>query len=135
MELLLANTIHVGSGQEQAVLLDISSSSSCALGDLIIMPLNWENVEKKYVAGAQVPTVAGGKTLQVTGVDSDGIHIRNALWRDTLRRNDLNKAVELIEADQLSRDAGRFVEEYRTRVADVRATSTAHILKDLGFLD
>lgn len=98
------------------------------------MPLNWRAVEKRYACGAQVPTVAGGKTLQVTGAGPEGIHIRNALWRDTLRRNDLEKAVDLIEADQISRNAGQFVEEYRTRVADVRATSTAHILKDLGFL-
>jgi hypothetical protein len=99
------------------------------------MPLNWADVQKKYAGGAQIPTVAGGKTFQVTGVDADGVHIRNALWRDTLRRKDLEKAVDLVEADQMSRHAGLFVEEYRTLVADVRATSAAHVLKDLGFLE
>lgn len=99
------------------------------------MPLNWAEVEKRYGGGGRVPTVAGGKTLEVTGADADGIHIRNALWRDTLRRKDLERAVELVEADRISRRAGEFVEEYRTRVADVRATSVAHVLKDLGVLE
>lgn len=99
------------------------------------MPMNWAEVVKKYDGGARVPTVAGGKTLQVTGVDASGIHIRNALWKDVLRRADLEKAVDLIEGNQMSRHAGLFVEEYRTLVADVRATSAAHVLKDLGFLE
>ncbi|ODU01305.1 MAG: hypothetical protein ABS81_21020 [Pseudonocardia sp. SCN 72-86] len=99
------------------------------------MPLNWSTVEQKYGGGTRIPTVAGGKTLQITGVDAEGVHIRNALWRDTLRRADLEKAVDLVEADQMSRHAGLFVEEYRTLVADVRATSAAHVLKDLGFLE
>jgi hypothetical protein len=99
------------------------------------MPMSWFEVEKRYDGGVQIPTVAGGKTLQVTSVDAAGVHIRNALWRDTLLRQDLEKAVDLIEQGRMSRDAGRFVEEYRVLVADVRATSAAHVLKDLGFLE
>ncbi|GAA4846763.1 hypothetical protein ACFQ34_32510 [Pseudonocardia benzenivorans] len=99
------------------------------------MPLDWATVERRYGDGASIPTVAGGKTLQITGVDAEGVHIRNALWRDTLRRADLEKAVALVETDRMSRHAGLFVEEYRTLVADVRATSAAHVLKDLGFLE
>jgi hypothetical protein len=100
-----------------------------------LMPLNWAEVEKRYGAGSRIPTVAGGKTLEITGADASGVHIRNALWRDTLQRRDLEMAVELVEAEQISRCAGAFVEEYRTRVADVRATSVAHVLKDLGVLE
>ncbi|WP_103383737.1 hypothetical protein [Pseudonocardia dioxanivorans] len=99
------------------------------------MPLDWATVERRYGDGASIQTVAGGKTLQITGVDAEGVHIRNALWRDTLRRADLEKAVALVETDRMSRHAGLFVEEYRTLVADVRATSAAHVLKDLGFLE
>jgi len=98
------------------------------------MPIDWVEVQRRYGDGARIPTVAGGKTLEITGVDETGVHIRNALWRDTLRRADLEKAVELIENGVVSRDAGPFVEQYRTFVADVRATSAAHVLKDLGFL-
>lgn len=99
------------------------------------MPLDWSTVEKRYRGGTSIPTVAGGKSLQVTGVDGTGVHIRNGLWRDTLARPDLEKAVELVESRRMSRHAGPFVEEYRALVADVRPTSVAHVLKDLGFLE
>ncbi|GEL27021.1 hypothetical protein PSU4_59750 [Pseudonocardia sulfidoxydans NBRC 16205] len=99
------------------------------------MPIDWAEVERRYGEGAKIPTVAGGKTLEITSVDADGIHIRNALWRDTLRREDLEKGVELVENGVVSRQAGKFVEEYRTFVVDVRATSAAHVLKHLGFLE
>jgi ssDNA-binding replication factor A large subunit len=99
------------------------------------MPLNWEEVKRRYGSGAKIPTVAGGKTFEVTGADDDGISIRTSLWTDTLAREDLEKAVELIEAGRLTRHPGHFAEEYRHRVADARGTSVAHILKDLGYLD
>jgi hypothetical protein len=99
------------------------------------VPLDWSEVLRRYDGGAKIPTVAGGKTLQITGVDDHGVHIRNALWRDVLQRHHLEKAVELIESDRMTRHAGLFVEEYRALVADVRATSVAHVLKDLGVLE
>lgn len=99
------------------------------------MPLDWAEVMTRYDGGTRIPTVAGGKSLEITGVDGTGVHIRHALWRDTLAREHLEKAADLIEADVMSRHAGLFVEEYRAMVADVRATSAAHVLKDLGFLE
>ncbi len=99
------------------------------------MPLDWMQVMGRYEGGTRIPTVAGGKSLEITGVDDTGVHIRNSLWRDTLAREHLEKAAELIESDRMSRHAGLFVEEYRALVADVRATSAAHVLKDLGFLE
>ncbi|HVL82832.1 MAG TPA: hypothetical protein VM367_00850 [Pseudonocardia sp.] len=99
------------------------------------MPLDWDDVVKRYDGGTSIPTVAGGKQLVITGVDDTGVHIRHSLWRDTLAREHLEKAAALIEADEMSRHAGLFVEEYRAVVADVRATSAAHVLKDLGFLE
>jgi hypothetical protein len=99
------------------------------------VPLNWNDVITRYAGGTKIPTVAGGKTLEITGADESGVHIRNALWRDTLAREDLEKAADLIESYGMSRHAGLFVEEYRALVADVRATSAAHVLKDLGFLE
>lgn len=99
------------------------------------MPLVWSEVMTRYAGGTRIPTVAGGKTLEISGVDESGVHIRHSLWRDTLAREHLEKAAGLIETDAMSRHAGLFVEEYRALVADVRATSAAHVLKDLGFLD
>ena len=98
------------------------------------MALEWTEVMSRYAGGTTIPTVAGGKSLEITGVDESGVHIRNSLWRDTLAREHLEKAAELLESDRMSRHAGLFVEEYRALVADVRATSAAHVLKDLGFL-
>lgn len=99
------------------------------------MALDWAAVISRYVGGTRIPTVAGGKTLEITGVDETGLHIRNALWRDTLAREHLEKAVALIETDRMSRHAGLFVEDYRALVVDARATSVAHVLKDLGYLE
>ncbi len=99
------------------------------------MPLDWALVLARYAGGARIPTVAGGKTLEITGADDKGVHIRHALWRDTLPREHLERAVALVEADRMTRHAGLFVDDYRALVADVRATSAAHVLKDLGYLE
>jgi hypothetical protein len=99
------------------------------------MPLDWAEVKKRYEGGARIPTVAGGRSLEITGVDDVAVYIRNPLWSDALRREHLEKAVDLIEQGRLTRHPGLFAEEYRTQVADVRATSAAHVLKDFGFLE
>ena len=99
------------------------------------MPLDWSIVKKRYGKGAEVPTVAGRKTLTVSGVDDDAIHIENPLWKAKLSRKNLEKGVELIEQGVIDRSPGLFVEDYRVYVTDERSTSAAHILRDLGFLD
>lgn len=98
------------------------------------MPLEWDEVKRRYGKGAQVPTAAGGKTLEITGVDDDRIYIKTPLWKAELQRAHLEKAVVLLEEGRLTRHPGHFAEEYRHMVADVRGSSVAHILKDLGFL-
>ena len=61
----------------------------------------------RYEGGTQIPTVAGGKTLEITGVDEAGVHIRHSLWRDTLAREHLEKAAAPHGAAGQSRPAGR----------------------------
>ena len=99
------------------------------------MPLDWAGLQHDFGSGGEIPTVAGGKTLVITAVDDDHVHIRHSLWRDTLAREHLEKATALVEADAMTRHSGLFAEEYRTMVADVRATSAAHVLKYLGVLE
>ena len=99
------------------------------------MPLDWSMVIDKYGSGAKVPTVTGGKFLQVTRADENGIYIESPIWAATLDRSNLEKGVSLIEEGVISRDPGLFVEDYMLYVANQRATSVAHILRDLGFLD
>ncbi len=99
------------------------------------MPLNWKEVKKKYAKGTEIPTVAGGKTLTITGCDDKAIYIENPLWKAELSRVNLEKGVELIEEGLIDKDPGLFVEDYRVYVTDERSTSAAHVLYDLGFLD
>ncbi len=99
------------------------------------MPLEWSQVIEKYGQGAKVPTVVGGKFLQVARADETAIYIESPIWSATLDRINLEKGVSLIEEGVISRDPGLFVEDYMLYVANQRATSVAHILRDLGFLD
>lgn len=99
------------------------------------MPLDWQQVQQKYGSGFKVPTVAGGKFLQVARVDDEAIHIESPIWTAKLHRVNLEKGVALIEDGTISHDPGLFVEDYMLYVANERATSVAHILRDLGFLD
>jgi hypothetical protein len=99
------------------------------------MPLAWNEVKMKYGSGAQVPTITGNKFLHVSHVTDDAIYIDTPIWTAQLARTDLEKGVALIEDGTISRDPGLFVEDYMLYVTRNRATSTAHILRDLGFLD
>jgi hypothetical protein len=99
------------------------------------MPLDWGKVVEKYGSGAKVSTITGGKFLQVVGADNEAIYIESPIWSATLDRKNLEKGVSLIEEGTISRDPGLFVEDYMLYVSNQRATSVAHILRDLGFLD
>jgi hypothetical protein len=100
-----------------------------------MMPLDWSEVRKKYRAGAEVSTMTGGKFLHIASVDDQAIHIESPIWSVALECCNLEKGAELIENGTISRDPGLFVEDYMLYVANQRATSVAHILRDLGFLD
>jgi hypothetical protein len=99
------------------------------------MPLDWTLVKAKYGQGAKVPTVTGGKFVNIARVDDEAITIETPIWTARLQRINLEKGVQLIEDGTISRDPGLFVEDYMLYVAHERATSVAHILRDLGFLD
>jgi hypothetical protein len=100
------------------------------------MPLDWGDVVRRYAGGAKVPTVAGGKTLEVTGADAEHIYIRGGrLWTAALRRQDLERAAAGVEAGELSRSPVSFVEDYHEVIAPERGTAVAHILKDFGYID
>lgn len=99
------------------------------------MPLDWSKVMDKYGSGASVPTITGGKFLQVSHATEQAIHIETPIWSAVLERDNLEKGVRLIEEGTISPDPGLFVEDYMLYVSNQRATSVAHILRDLGFLD
>jgi hypothetical protein len=99
------------------------------------MPLDWSRVVERYGEGAEVPTITGGKFLHVTRATDEAIYIECPIWSAVLERRDLEKGVDLIEEGTISSDPGLFVEDYMLYVSNTRATSVAHILRDLGFLD
>ncbi len=99
------------------------------------MPLEWNDVIMKYGGGYQVPTIVGDKFLHIEKVDNEAITISSPIWRTQLHRENLEKGVRLIDEGIISPDPGLFVEDYILYVANERATSVAHILRDLGFLD
>ena len=99
------------------------------------MPLDWSRVVERYGDGAEVPTITGGKFLHVARATEEAIYIECPIWSAVLERRDLEKGVELIEDGTISSDPGLFVEDYMLYVSNTRATSVAHILRDLGFLD
>ena len=99
------------------------------------MPLDWSKVMDRYGNGYKVPTITGGKTLQVTRATDEAIYIESPIWTARLAREDLENGVRLIDEGTISTDPGLFVEDYMIYVSKNRATSVAHILRDLGFLD
>ncbi len=99
------------------------------------MPLDWSKVMERYASGARVPTITGGKHLQVSHATDEAIYIESPIWTARLAREDLEKGVKLIDEGTISTDPGLFVEDYMIYVSKNRATSVAHILRDLGILD
>jgi|SRR3954463_11323325 hypothetical protein len=99
------------------------------------MPLDWDVVQTRYADGAQLPSVPGAATLSVTGADESYVYVKHRLWADRLSRSNLERAVQLLEAGQMVRASGEFIDQYRTFVADERPTTAATVLKDLGYVD
>ena len=99
------------------------------------MPLDWSDVVKRYENGAELPSMPGARTLQVTGADENYIYVSHRLWSDKLTRAHIEKAVMLLEAGRMTRNYGDVVDHYRTYIADERPTTAATVLKDLGFVE
>jgi hypothetical protein len=99
------------------------------------VPLNWAEVVERYKDGAEIAPIPGSATLSVTGADEDCVYVKHRLWKDSLSRPNLEKAVTLLDEGKMTRKSGDFVDQYRTYVADERPTTAATVLKDLGFLE
>jgi hypothetical protein len=99
------------------------------------MPLDWDVVVSRYKDGAEITPIPGASTLMVTGADDRFVYVKHRLWSDRLSRENLTKAVALLEEGKLTMKAGDFVDQYRTWVADERPTTAATVLKDLGYLE
>jgi hypothetical protein len=100
------------------------------------MALDWDDVKEKYDDGGSFPSLTGSRSFRVDSVTDDEIHFRTAVSPDAvIRRDDLERAVELIEAGEMHRDPDRLLEEYKETITHSRATVTVCLLKDLGYTD
>lgn len=100
------------------------------------MPLDWEKeVVERYRDGAEVQTMPGAAPANVTGADDERLYIKHRLWKDSLSRPNLEKAVGLLEEGRMTTESGDFIDQYRVYVEDERPTMAAVILKDLGYLE
>ena len=99
------------------------------------MPMDWESVVQRFKNGAVLESIPGASTLAVTGADDEKIYVTHRLWKATLSRQNLEKAVMLLEEGKMTRKSGDFIDEYRTFVADERPTTAATVLKNLGYLE
>lgn len=97
--------------------------------------LDWAKAVEKYRDGADVDTLPGGAAIYVSGADDEKITVKHRLWTAELHRANLEKGVDLVNDGSISREASRFIDKYRTLVADERPTVAATVLKDLGYLD
>lgn len=96
------------------------------------MPLDWSAVRVRYQRETPLPPIAGTRTLTVVSVDEDGLTVRSSIWTKGVKREHLERAVELMEAGVISRRWEDFVEQYGRHVTSERRSLSATILKDLG---
>jgi hypothetical protein len=99
------------------------------------MPLDWTMVVKRYENGAEIEPIPGASTLKVVGADDEKVYVKHRLWQAALSRQNLEKAVLLLEQGRMVRRSGDFVDQYRTMIADEKPTTAATVLKDLGYLE
>jgi len=100
------------------------------------VPLDWGKVVDRYQPKSDEGTpVPGAPQTVVTTVDDERMYVAHRLWKDTLGRQNLEKAVELLEQGKLPKNAEDAISSYRAHVADERPTLATKVLKDLGYLE
>ncbi len=99
------------------------------------MPLDWGEVIDRYRPDPEDTPIPGAPQTVVTAVDEERMYVAHRLWKDTLSRQNLEKAVELLEQGKMPKDAEDAISKYRMLVADERPTLATKVLKDLGYLE
>ena len=98
------------------------------------MPLDWGKLEDEYGDGGSFASLTGSREFDVNEVTSDELLFQTAVSPNaSIKRDDLEKAVELIEKGEMPRDPDRLLEEYKNTITHSRATVTVCLLKDLGY--
>ncbi len=99
------------------------------------MPLDWGAVVDRYQPDSEGTPIPGAPQTKVTAIDEERMYVAHRLWKDTLSRQNLEKAVELLEQGKMPKGAEDAIAKYRMHVADERPTLATKVLKDLGYLE
>jgi hypothetical protein len=99
------------------------------------MPLDWNEVVKRYKDGSDIAPIHGAAMVSITGTDDEKVYLKHRLWQAALSRHNLEKAVMLLEQGEVTKKAADFIDQYRVFVEDERPTMAATVLKDLGYLE
>ncbi len=99
------------------------------------MPLDWKEVVDRYQPGEEGTPIPGAPQTKVTAIDEERMYVAHRLWKDALSRQNLEKAVELLEQGKMPKGAEDAISKYRMLVADERPTLATKVLKDLGYLE
>jgi hypothetical protein len=99
------------------------------------LPLNWPDVKTRYAPGTKVKPAVGTRELTVVAVDDENISLASSLWTKTLKREHLERAVDLMERGEMSTRLANFVEEYGKQVTTARRSLAAQLLNDMGYLE
>ncbi len=99
------------------------------------MPLDWGKVVDRYQPGEEGTPIPGAPQTKVMAIDEERMYVAHRLWKDTLSRQNLEKAVELLEQGKMPKGAEDAIAKYRMHVADERPTLATKVLKDLGYLE
>lgn len=98
------------------------------------MPLNWEDVRRRYPTGSALESSTTSRTLYIEIVEDHQIIVRTSMWAKPVLREHLELAVELIESGELEPRVAGFAESYGEQVTKERRTLAARVLEDLGYL-
>jgi hypothetical protein len=105
--------------------------------------LDWTAVRTRYADHPRLPSLRGTTSVEVTDIDDERICLRQRLWRDCVRRAELETALAMLEAGELDPEPLAFAEGMRRYYAggpQVRTDCTrgpnltAVVLADLGYL-
>lgn len=100
------------------------------------MPLQWNDIKEKYGNDGSFTSLTGQKEFKVKEVTDDEIVFETAVSRNAkIKRENLEKAVDMIEKGEMQRNPDRLLDKYKDTITHSRATVTVCLLQDLGYTE
>lgn len=100
------------------------------------MPYEWGDIKEMYGDGGSFKSLTGSKEFKVREVTDEELIFETAVSRNAvIEREDLERAIKMIENGEMHRDPDRLLEEYKSTITHSRATATVCLLKDMGYAE